>query len=75
MANSPNSDVDINVLVKIYYQKLATLQNQNVLLEAKVVTLTQDHEEERQKLLANIMEIQQEYELLKSSNKSKITKE
>ena len=75
MANSPNSDVDINVLVKIYNQKLATLQNQNVLLEAKVVTLTQDHEEERQKLLANIMEIQQEYELLKSSNKSKITKE
>ena len=75
MANSPNSDVDINVLVKIYNQKLAALQNQNVLLEAKVVTLTQDHEEERQKLLANIMEIQQEYELLKSSNKSKITKE
>lgn len=75
MANSPNSDVDINVLVKIYNQKLATLQNQNVLLEAKVVTLTQDHEEEKQKLLANIMEIQQEYELLKSSNKSKITKE
>ena len=75
MANSPNSDVDFNVLVKIYNQKLATLQNQNVLLEAKVVTLTQDHEEEKQKLLANIMEIQQEYELLKSSNKSKITKE
>jgi hypothetical protein len=75
MANSPNSDVDINVLVKIYNQKLAALQNQNVLLEAKVVTLTQDHEEEKQKLLANIMEIQQEYELLKSSNKSKITKE
>ena len=75
MANSPNSDVDINILVKIYNQKLATLQNQNVLLEAKVVTLTQDHEEEKQKLLANIMEIQQEYELLKSSNKSKITKE
>lgn len=74
MANSSNSDVDINVLVKIYNQKLATLQNQNVLLEAKVVTLTQDHEEEKQKLLANIMEIQQEYELLKSSNKSKITK-
>ena len=75
MANSPNSDVDINVLVKIYNQKLAALQNQNVLLEAKVVTLTQDHEEEKQKLLANIMQIQQEYELLKSSNKSKITKE
>ena len=75
MANSPNSDVDINILVKIYNQKLASLQNQNVLLEAKVVTLTQDHEEEKQKLLANIMEIQQEYELLKSSNKSKTNKE
>ena len=44
MANSPTSDVDINVLVKIYNQKLATVQNQNVLLEAKILTLMQDHD-------------------------------
>jgi hypothetical protein len=75
MANSPTSDVDINVLVKIYNQKLATVQNQNVLLEAKILTLMQDHEEEKQKLLANIMELQQEYETEKTRSKTKITKE
>ena len=30
-----NSEVDINVLVTLYNQKLASLTNQNVLLEAK----------------------------------------
>ena len=37
-----NRDVDINVLVSLYNQKLATLSNQNVLLEAKVQTLSKD---------------------------------
>mgnify|MGYP003300703961 CR=1 FL=1 len=34
-----NSEVDVNVLVKIYHQKLANALNQNVLLEAKLETL------------------------------------
>ena len=33
-----NSEVDVNVLVKIYHQKLANALNQNVLLEAKLTT-------------------------------------
>jgi hypothetical protein len=66
MANSQN-DVDINVLVGLYNQRLATLTNQNVLLEAKVKTLTQDYEEEKTKLLANMMELQEKYETLASN--------
>ena len=72
---NPQSDVDVNVLVKIYNQRLASLQNQNVLLEAKVQTLLQDHEEEKEMLLANTMELQNKYEILQSKSKSKIDKE
>ena len=38
-----NTEVDVNVLIKLYNQKLASLTNQNVLLEAKLQTLTQDY--------------------------------
>ncbi|MAO69660.1 MAG: hypothetical protein CL983_01090 [Euryarchaeota archaeon] len=40
------SEVDVNVLIKIYNSKLATVSNQNVLLEAKLATLTQDFKEQ-----------------------------
>ena len=46
-----NSEVDINVLVTLYNKKLASLTNQNVLLEAKIQTLTQEFEDEKNKLL------------------------
>ena len=46
-----NSEVDVNVLVKIYHQKLANALNQNVLLEAKLETLKQDYEEKINNLL------------------------
>ena len=49
MANQ--TDVDINVLIQIYNAKLAQLSNQNVLLEAKVQTLTQDFLDEKNDLL------------------------
>jgi predicted nuclease with TOPRIM domain len=38
-----NSEVDVNVLIKLYNQRLASLTNQNILLEAKLQTLTQDY--------------------------------
>ena len=50
MANS-NNDVDINVLIGLYNQKLASVSNQNVLLEAKIQTITQDFLEEKQNYL------------------------
>ena len=46
-----NSEVDVNVLVKIYHQKLANALNQNVLLEAKLETLKSDYEEKINDLL------------------------
>ena len=57
MVNS-NNDVDINVLIGLYNQKLASVSNQNVLLEAKIQTITQDFLEEKTKLLENISELQ-----------------
>ena len=49
-----NSEVDINVLVSIYHTKLAAALNQNVLLEAKLQTLRNDFEKERNELLEQI---------------------
>ena len=52
-----NSEVDINVLVTLYNKKLSALTNQNVLLEAKIQTLTQEFEDEKNRLLAQILEL------------------
>ena len=49
-----NSDVDVNVLVNLYHSKLATALNQNVLLEAKLQTLKNDYEKEKNQLLEEI---------------------
>ena len=51
-------EVDINVLVQIYNQKLSILSNQNVLLEAKVQTLQKEFAEERKKLIEQNIELQ-----------------
>jgi len=45
------SEVDVNVLIKIYNSKLAAVSNQNVLLEAKLATLSQDFKEQVDALL------------------------
>ncbi len=52
------SEVDVNVLIKIYHSKLANLTNQNVLLEAKLATLSADYNN----LLAENAELKQELE-------------
>ena len=62
MANQ--TDVDINVLIQIYNAKLAQLPNQNVLLEAKIQTLTQDFLDEKNDLLANLKELQEKHDTL-----------
>ena len=49
-----NSEVDVNVLVNLYHTKLATAVNQNVLLEAKLQTLKNDYEKEKNQLLEEI---------------------
>ena len=61
------TDVDVNVLIKLYNQKMATLSNQNVLLEAKLHTLTQDFLDEKKELIANQAELQDKYDDLLSN--------
>ena len=63
------SEVDINVLVRLYNQKLAALTNQNVLLEAKLQTLAADFAEEKNNLLSANLEIQNKYDALLESTK------
>ena len=65
MANS-NNDVDVNTLIKIYNQKIATLTNQNILLEAKLTTVMTDFNDEKTQLAAKALEWQEKYENLAS---------
>ena len=57
-----NSEVDVNVLMSLYHQKLAQAANQNLLLEAKLQTLKKDFEEERDDLLKEIADLKEKYE-------------
>jgi hypothetical protein len=59
-----DSEVDINVLVRLYNQKLAALTNQNILLEAKLQTITEDFAQEKNELLSINLELEQKYEKL-----------
>ncbi len=65
-----DGEVDINVLVRLYNQKLSALTNQNVLLEAKLQTLSDDFAEEKNQLLAANLELQNKYDELLKSKKS-----
>jgi len=65
-----DGEVDVNVLVRLYNQKLAALTNQNVLLEAKLQTLTEDFAEEKNQLLQENLELQNQLDSLKKSKKS-----
>ena len=49
-----NSEVDVNVLVNLYNTRLASALNQNVLLEAKLQTLKNDFEKEKNALLEQL---------------------
>ena len=51
-----NNDVDVNTLIKVYNSKISTLTNQNILLEAKLQTIVQDHLDAQKELLAEIEE-------------------
>ena len=55
-----NSEVDVNVLVNLYNSRLASALNQNVLLEAKLQTLKNDFDRERNELLEQIANLKGE---------------
>jgi hypothetical protein len=67
---SNESEVDINILVRLYNQKLAALTNQNILLEAKLQTLSDDFAKEKNDLLAVNLDLQNKYDDLKKTKKS-----
>ena len=58
------NDVDVNALIKIYNQKISTLTNQNILLEAKLQMIVQDHLDIQKELQAEKLEFQEKYENL-----------
>ena len=53
-----NSEVDVNILINHYHKKLATLVNQNILLEAKMESMTKDY-----------MDLKQKFDKLQSSKR------
>ena len=64
------SEVDVNVLVSLYNQKVSQLSNQNILLEAKLQTLSKDFEEEKNLLLEENLNLQEKYDALVKTKKS-----
>ena len=64
-----NSEVDVNILVNLYNQKISTLTNQNILLEAKLQSLSKDFEEQKNVLLTENLNLQNKYDELKNSKK------
>jgi hypothetical protein len=58
------SEVDINLLMSLYNQKVSQLSNQNILLEAKLQTLSKDFEEEKNLLLEENLNLQEKYDAL-----------
>ena len=65
-----NSEVDVNVLVSLYNQKLAQSSNQVILLEAKLQTLKKDFEEEERNLQQEVLSLQEELLKLKKNKKT-----
>ena len=63
------SDVDVNVLVNLYHQRLSNTLNQNVLLESKIETMKRDFEEEKTILLQDIAELQEQVKSAPKPNK------
>ena len=57
-----NSEVDVNILVNLYNSKLASALNQNVLLEAKLQTLKNDFEKEKNELLEQLANLTEKNE-------------
>jgi len=56
-SDTMNSEVDVNILINHYHKKLSTLVNQNILLEAKIESMTKDYMD-LQKQLLELEEVQ-----------------
>ena len=59
-----NNEVDVNILVNLYNQKISVLTNQNIILEAKLQSLTKDFEEQKSVLLIENLNLKNKYDEL-----------
>ena len=57
-SDTMNSEVDVNILINHYHKKLSTLINQNILLEAKIESMTKDYMDLQKQLLVFEEEVQ-----------------
>ena len=57
---SKMNEVDVNLLVQNYHNKISTLYNQNILLEARIQSLVQDFSKEKENLILKNLELQKE---------------
>jgi flagellar capping protein FliD len=72
-----NSEIDVNLLVSVYNEKINSLTSQNILLEARLKSLIKDYTEEKNKLLMANLELQRKLDSLEdkpSANSKKVSK-
>jgi hypothetical protein len=62
-----NNDVDVNILIQNYHNKISTLYNQNILLETKLQSMAQDFNKEKEILIMKNLELQTEIDNYKKT--------
>jgi hypothetical protein len=66
-----NSEIDVNLLVTVYNERINSLYSQNILLEARLKSLIRDYTEEKNKLMMSNLELQRQLDVLSESPASK----
>ncbi len=66
------NDVDVNILIQNYHNKIATLYNQNILLESKMQSMIQDFLKEKEQILLKNLELQKENDNLAKRSQKKV---
>lgn len=59
-----NSEIDVNLLVTVYNERINSLYSQNILLEARLKSLIRDYTEEKNKLMMANLELQRQLDIL-----------
>lgn len=65
------NDVDVNLLIQNYHNKISTLYNQNILLEVKIQSIVQDFSKEKETLIMKNLELQKELDRLSKKSQKK----
>ena len=61
------NDIDVNILIQNYHNKISTLYNQNILLETKLQSMSQDLNKEKEILIMKNLELQTEIDNYKKT--------